>query len=236
MIARVIITAVLAMMTLFGASGAKAGILSGTFDVTVWNGSPFFNYLSSDTANAQNTPTGPSLAHFTYTGALDWRVDESPSNNPHKNVFGSFLDAADISNFTSSFSGTTAQQLDHFLNTSMSVANDRFVTFFEITTTLFLTGSSSGTVTHDDGASLYDDGVALFSSPYETSAMTDHFNLHSGANSLALYYVEANGAPSVLSVSVCDPVNVPEPSAAGLCGLALIGLGWLARRQRKRAA
>src|SRR5262245_31639341 len=77
---------------------ASAAILTGTFDVTIWNGPPN-GVDSTNIANA--VPTGTADAHFTYTGPLSW-VDIEPQNTtPAGNLASSFLTFANISGFSS---------------------------------------------------------------------------------------------------------------------------------------
>jgi hypothetical protein len=65
---KTVITATTAFLALTGlaAMPANAAVLNGVFDVTVWNGVP--NDVASSNLATTTTPSGPSTAHFTYTG------------------------------------------------------------------------------------------------------------------------------------------------------------------------
>ena len=137
-----------------------------------------------------------------------------------------------ISGFTSP--STNYATLASFLDASMSKGGDAYSAFFHITGTYDSASSYSGTIRHDDGASLYIDNGAtqIFDSSPETVAITSSFVLPSGTHKFDLYYVEGNGAPSVLNINFpADVQAAPEPAAIAVFGIGMIGLG-LARRRR----
>jgi hypothetical protein len=219
-----LLTSALAGAVLFGLSSipASAAFLTGVFDVTVWNGAP--NLVdSNNVANA--VPSGTADAHFTYTGPLNW-VDNSPQNTtPAGNLASNFLTLANISGYTSP-NGTIAD-VATFGNTSLSIAGDGYVTFFKITGTYYGPG---GTITHDDGATLFINGSLRLSSPAETQAITQGFTnpLGEAPATFELWYVSANGAPSVLQVTA-----VPEPATWAMMILGFFGVGFVAYRNRQ---
>ncbi|MGB8606808.1 MAG: PEPxxWA-CTERM sorting domain-containing protein [Bradyrhizobium sp.] len=206
---------------------ANAAVLNGVFDVTVWNGVP--NDVASSNLATTTTPSGPSTAHFTYTGDLSW-IDIEPQNTtPAGNLAMSFLTLANISGFTSATLGNGASGVSAFGNMSLSIAGDAYVTFFLITGTY---SGPIGTITHDDGATLALNGGIVVDSPNETAAITDNFTNPGGAPvPFVLDYVSANGAPSVLVVTA-----VPEPSTWALMILGFAGVGFMAYRRKNHGS
>ena len=90
----------------------------------------------------------------------------------------------------------------------------------------------SGTISHDDGVTLYVNGGTVAASSLPTVEITTPFAAGSGGN-YRLIYVAANGEPEVLSVDV-DGV-VPEPmtlavwGVLGVCGSAI---AWRAKKKQ----
>ncbi|MEH2557284.1 hypothetical protein V1286_004813 [Bradyrhizobium algeriense] len=219
-----LITSALVGVALFGLATvpASAAFLTGVFDVTVWNGAP----NSVDSNNLANAvPSGTADAHFTYTGPLNW-VDNSPQNTTSAgNLASNFLTLANISGYSSP--NSSIADVAAFGNTSLSVAGDAYVTFFKITGTYYGPG---GTITHDDGATLFINGSLRLLSPAETSAITQGFTnpLGEAPATFELWYVSANGAPSVLQVTA-----VPEPATWAMMILGFFGVGFVAYRNRQ---
>jgi hypothetical protein len=214
-------------------AGAAAAILglyatsasAWVYDVTVWSGTP--NGVQSSLVASSTVPTGTPVATFTFNdptnGQINW-INNAPQNvGPGGNLVSSFLQLADISNFASS----TFANVAAFGNMSMSNAGTTLATFFELTTTYQSTTPVAGTISHDDGASVYVNGVPVSTSPGETSITTNNFVLPSGNNNLEIYYVEANGSPSVLTVTA-----VPEPATWAMMVLGFFGIGFMAYRRR----
>jgi hypothetical protein len=196
-------------------------VLSGTFQVTVWNGSPAGGVASSNFAGT-SVPTGAATATFTYTGPLSWTDIEPQNHDNTGNLVMNFLTLANISNFVSA---TFSNNVTSFGNMSLSVAGDAYDTFFKITG--IYTGPY-GSLTHDDGATLVLGGNTVVSSPSETSAITDNFTNPGGAPvAFDLYYVSANGAPSVLVLTA-----VPEASTWAMMILGFFGVGFMAYRRK----
>ncbi len=212
--------AAVALIAGFGSSSAMATI----YDVTVWTGAP--NGVNSSTiADAADTPTGTAVAHFLYSGPIAWVNNQGQNQNNSGNLAKDFLNIADISAFTSpTFADATA-----FGNSSLSVAGDAYTSFFQITGVS--AGPVSGTITHDDGASVYAGLVAVYSSPAETQVLTGNFVLPAGA--FTIDYVEANGSPSILTFTTS---GVPELSTWAMMIIGFGGVGLQMRRRERNVA
>ena len=221
---KIIASAALAA-ALFAAGGASAATV---YNVDVWIGAPN-GVTSSVVADAAHTPTGAVSADFTYTGDINW-FSPGPQNTDNTgNKVGTFIPSANISGFTSP-SGAYATLAD-FLNASLSVAGDAYASFFKITGSYSGT-AVSGTIAHDDGATVYDYlGNAVYSSPAETSEITGNFVLPAGDPPFPVDYVEGTGSPSVLTLAV---TAVPEPATWAMMVLGFFGLGAMLRSRGKR--
>jgi hypothetical protein len=219
-----LLTTALAGIALVGLSivPASAAFLTGTFDVTIWNGAPN-GVDSNNLANA--IPTGTADAHFSYTGPLNW-VDIEPQNTtPAGNLASSFLNIANISSYTSP--NGTLNNLADFASLSLSIKDNAYVTFFLITGNYYGPG---GAITHDDGAVLKLNGTTVVNSPGQTVAITENFANPLGNTTVPfeLWYVSANGAPSVLQVTA-----VPEPATWAMMILGFLGIGFIAYRGKR---
>jgi hypothetical protein len=201
---------------------ASAAILTGVFDVTMWNGPP--NGVDSRNV-ASALPTGIPDAHFTYTGPLSW-IDIEPQNStPLGNLAASFVTLGNISGYSSP--NGTLTTLAQLAALSLSIAGNGYDTFFKITGTYIGPG---GSITHDDGAVLKLNGTTVVNSPSQTVAITDNFANPLGNNPVPfeLWYVSANGAPSVLILTA-----VPEPATWAMMILGFLGIGFLAYRGKR---
>ena len=205
----------------------SSAVQAATFDVTVWTGPN--NGVDSTIFAGNVTPTGLASAHFTWSGDIDWLVGGGQNQDASGNHVDDFLgNTSNVSNFSSP-RGTYAD-LNTFLNASLSVAGDAYASYFKIVGF----GGGHGSITHDDGASVYDYlGNAVYSSPNETSAITGNFDLPTGAHPFTVYYVEGNGSPSVLNIS---GLAVPEPATWAMMLMGFGGLGAVMRRRRAHAA
>ncbi|MGH6988095.1 MAG: PEPxxWA-CTERM sorting domain-containing protein [Caulobacteraceae bacterium] len=204
--------------------GLAGAANAATYIVTVWTGAPN-GTDSSTTADLAGKPGGLASAMFTYTGPIDWVNEEAQNSDSTGNLFSNFFNtySADITGFSSP-RGTYANEAA-FLADSMSNAGDSYDTYMQITGNAAT--AVTGTITHDDGASVYDlNSNAVYSSPAETSSVTGNFSLPAG--DFTVDYVEANGSPSILEFAT----SVPEPAtwAMLLAGFAFVGYAMRRRR------
>ncbi len=211
------------------ASAAAAAIIAGVasspanaalYLVDVWTGAPD-GVHSSTIADIADIPTGPTSASFWYNGPINWVNNESQNHDSSGNLAKDFLNIAAISNFNSStYADATA-----FGNSSLSIAGDAYASFFAILG--FNSAPTIGSITHDDGASVYTfPGLPVYSSPTETSVITGNFLLPPGL--FLITYVEGNGAPSDL---IFTTTGVPELST---WAMMIIGFGGVALQMRRR--
>jgi hypothetical protein len=206
------IPALVASALLAGVATASATPLTGTFHITVYQGvgdgtstDPIEQANNVNPLLSLTTPVGS----FTYTGALNFN---SP---PGANTVAGFIGTG---------GGTTAGFVP---TTTLSTGN------FADTTLFVITGSTSGaiiggTVSHDDGASLYQGATTIFDSSSPTVQIPSTYSGLVGP--FSLYYVEANGLPADLNFDVTS--YVPEPAGIAILGAGLVGIGAMRRRRR----
>jgi hypothetical protein len=189
-----------AVLGMLGGLGAARAAPS--YGVQVWIG-PTDGVHSSGMADQAHQPTGLADAAFSYDGPINWANftgpnqvgDPYPANNPVDH----FLNPVLISGFASP-SGAFASQAA-FDVASLGAEYASNAAFFKVSGAFSAPAQGfAGSVSHDDGASLYVDGKPVFSSPGETTDVTNSFTLPGGKHGFLLDYMEENGAPSVLQV------------------------------------
>lgn len=211
------------VVALIGLTMGLSGVANAdpSFSITVYNGT--YQSGVTDVATLANMPPSALItATFTYTGSINF------STSNVNNTFGDFgFTTTNITGYSSSSVPTVA----NFLNLTMSTPGE---TGGATNTYMVITGTTGGglaTVLHDDGASLYNGtgaaATAVFESGNPTVEIPNSGNLLPG--DFTLVYVESNGAPSVLEMSV------PEPSTLLLFGVGLLGLGVIGLRRKQEA-
>lgn len=213
------VTAAMAGLAVLAAP-AMATPLTGPFAVTVYQGTnpnpgnpsdPTQQALPS--AIAAIAPNQTYTSSFTYTGPLNLA---GPSDPVQLNTFFAWA------------GGSTSIGLPVNALSTGNFANETLIKF-----TFTTNGPISGTITHDDGISLYQGTTQILNSSSPTGAIPTAFTDLSGTYDL--YYSEVNGAPAVLNFDVTrGNANVPEPVSMALLGTALVSLG-LVRRRSQRA-
>ena len=216
------------------ASVVAISVAQAAVTVTVWGGAnATHNYTSNINHTASDAsgppPTGTTTASFTWNGPVDW-TDNSGNNGGDVtgNLFSEFFftnggTAADITGYTSGLGLSEAS----FLGLSMSDLNSTYYSYLWVTGTSGKAGTA--TISHDDGASVYQGGSGIYLSPAETSDITQSFGIGAGAYQVA--YIEANGSPSDLHLTV---PGVPEPSTWAMMLAGFGGLGFVAFVRTRR--
>jgi len=217
-------TALLAgMVVALGAMGsANAAPITGTFNISIYQGDGGGNINNPEEQAQQGNPlitAGNLIASGTYTGAIDF-------NDGGQNDIGAFLNSG---------GGVLSAGLSGLGGTTLSASG------FGLTSVFVITGDVGanilfGSISHDDGASLYDGpgySNLVAGSPAPTVDIDTLYSNLTGQ--FQLIYVEANSIPAVLTMDVTRTVTTPEPLSLSLFGAGLAGLGALRRRRRKAA-
>jgi hypothetical protein len=217
-----------------GATAGQAAVLSGSFNIDIYNYDSEGSSAKSDAILGNAAQGGydqyKALTGVTYTGGLDFFRDNDPS------TVGEFLASGG-----GTVTGLTAPAEDWILSSgagggpnpdaSGGPGSFRWTTLFVITPTTPFDSGFYGEIVHDDGIGLYENGQLVTPSgkTEPTTIVTTPYTLDGG--DFELVYVAANGDPSKLEVSA-----VPLPFAgllmAGALGAVGVAYGGVARRRR----
>ena len=213
---------------------------AATYAVSVWEGSVGhqFDAALGSVVTLLGT-SNLSTAAFRYDGPLSFSNTNPQSSDNTGDITGTFFgaNAAGISNYVGFGPSTTVygaggadfRTLAGFLATSGSAANFAYGSLYTFTTIGNLGGLELA-ITHDDGVSLYANGIRLAGlTAGPTSAITEKVRLPDGTKTYTLVYGRENGSPSILNVAA-----VPEPAT---WAMMLVGFGMMgaAMRYRRRA-
>ncbi len=221
-----------AAMILITVPKAKADSYGfGTLDVTIWNGT--YGSGVTDIATSASQPTISPIGTYTYDGPLNFVNDSGQNSSGSNNTFLDFFNSNGSTNYLSDLTAVSGDSVSTLENLVMSSSGE--TTPSAINTYMLIAGTivgSSGemvTLSSDDGSSLYVNGSTLISMAGPQSQRTETAMLPTGSNPFSLVYVESNGAPAVLQMSV-----TPEPTSLLLLGTGLLGLALVVSRKARQ--
>lgn len=202
------------------AGSAQAATLQGTFTVDI------YQRLNANSAESRALPGNLDPAEFletiTYTGKIDFATRAGSST-----TIGSWLATGVDGIVTGLSAGVAALQLSK-ANIGTGSATTTFFDFVGVFTSGF-----NSVARHDDGISVYDDGVQIANRANPTSVVNTNVNGFDGGE-WRLIYAATNSDPSILKVTGDNLPTTVVPVPAAL-PLLLVGLGALAVVRRRAA-
>jgi hypothetical protein len=186
----------------------------------------------ADSTGTNFNHVGAITATFNYSGPLTFSNTTPQNSDSTGDLNSAFFDQSFISGYMGS--GTLSgpananfSTLMTFLASSGSASGYQYGSYITIDLGILASGTVL-TITHDDGASVYQGGNMIgTTTDGPTTAITETVILSSTADTM-LYYGRENGTPSVLDVSV------PEPTGMAVIGAGLLALGLVRRLQTTR--
>jgi hypothetical protein len=218
-------------VSLMTVGGAFATTLNGTFSVSAVNITNVNGTESQATEAAMNAAAGMAGAAtdtFTYTGDINFETTTSSDSTTVLQWFDSII-AGGVSGIDPVFGGLKLSK-DDINGPNGGTATTTFLKFTLTSSQLLTAGNFSGS--HDDGLTLFSDGVIFGSNVGPTGKVPFSYeSLSTGV--FSFLYVATNGNPSVLNINTtASPVPLPASAWMLLAGVG----GIAAMRRRKKAA
>lgn len=215
-----------------GTSAVAMTDAAHAYAVTMYTGNTAGTTFNASADSTFGNATGQvyTTAKFDYNGPLSFQVGLPQNSVSAGDLNSSFFSKGTITNYTGSGVLTNPANADFrtltsFLASSGSASSNQYGSLMILDLGVLSAGTFLS-IDHDDGASVYQNGVRIGNTTAgPTAEILETVRLTSTADTL-IYYSRQNGAPSVLSVSA-----VPEPGSMALVATALFGIAVVRRRK-----